>query len=254
MKKTKKEVASLQSSNNYNKSQYFRSFRYASKRFFTKKNNTMTNSTHVNTNPTSHNNNNTNEPDSDNKNQTIFNSSSSSFEKLKKSKSQTELRKNPNNMDTASAARSPPNSISSVVKNFRNSLTNFSAFNNDVKKEAPEAAPAAAATATNVKVRDVKMRGRVKNNNTDKSTVPLAKPRKSPVPSLTLEPSARLDQEEQETQNENVIDHLKKQIDLLVEQLESVEREDSKIISELSEKIDNIARMNSVSRLRLFSF
>ena len=57
----------------------------------------------------------------------------------------------------------------------------------------------------------------------------------------------------QEDQNESIIEHLKKQIDLLVTQLESVEREDSKIIGELSDKIDNIAKMNSVSRLFFYA-
>lgn len=46
--------------------------------------------------------------------------------------------------------------------------------------------------------------------------------------------------------NENVINDLKKQIDSLNTQLEHLGREDSKIITELSEKIENLAKMNVV--------
>lgn len=53
--------------------------------------------------------------------------------------------------------------------------------------------------------------------------------------------------ENEEEKNENMIGHLKKQIDALNAQLHNIEKEDQKIISELSVKIDNLAKMNFVS-------
>ncbi len=52
---------------------------------------------------------------------------------------------------------------------------------------------------------------------------------------------------ENQNKNENLINDLKKQIDSLNKQLEHLGREDSKIINELSEKIENLAKMNVVS-------
>ena len=54
--------------------------------------------------------------------------------------------------------RNTVNSISSVVKNFRDSLTNFGTFESTKESNATN-------TVTNVKVRDVKMRDRAKNNS-----------------------------------------------------------------------------------------
>lgn len=52
---------------------------------------------------------------------------------------------------------------------------------------------------------------------------------------------------ENQNKNENLIDDLKKQIESLNKQLEHLGREDSKIINELSDKIENLAKMNVVS-------
>ena len=52
---------------------------------------------------------------------------------------------------------------------------------------------------------------------------------------------------ENQNKNENLINDLKKQIDSLNKQLEHLGREDSKIINELSEKIENLAKMNVVN-------
>lgn len=47
--------------------------------------------------------------------------------------------------------------------------------------------------------------------------------------------------------NDELIADLKKKVDYLSEQLEFMDKEDSKIISELEAKVDNLSQLNSVS-------
>lgn len=239
------KVTSFQTPN-IHKSQYFRSFRYASKRFFGKKNNN-------NTNNTSHASSSTDSANTDSDKKSTHEDSSELEKGYQKSKSQTDLSRHIKQRGASTNSTSciidsksqslmedqtSPKRISTVIKNFRNSLTNLGNF------EAPpkESQFNPAKHNQNLKVRDVKMKDKARNANSESGP---AKNAKSPVPSLGLE-NDESQAENQEDQNQNVIEHLKKQIDGLVTQLENVEREDSKIINELSEKIDNIAKMNKV--------
>jgi prefoldin subunit 5 len=58
----------------------------------------------------------------------------------------------------------------------------------------------------------------------------------------------------EEEKNEDAIEHLKKQIEALNAQLHTIEKEDAKIINELSDKIDNLAKMNIVSKQKELAF
>jgi hypothetical protein len=97
------------------------------------------------------------------------------------------------------------------------------------------------------KVRDIKLKDKARQNLN-----------KSPVPSLTLDTSFNQNSnglsDNEEEKNEDAIEHLKKQIEALNAQLHTIEKEDAKIINELSDKIDNLAKMNIVSKQKELAF
>jgi hypothetical protein len=58
---------------------------------------------------------------------------------------------------------------------------------------------------------------------------------------------------EDQRKNDDLIDSLKRQIDYMNMQLSEVDREDASFLSELTEKIENIAQINQVSLLFIFN-
>ena len=70
--------------------------------------------------------------------------------------------------------------------------------------------------------------------------------------SAEFEPSNDLDAEEiKHSNNDSLIDSLKKQIDMMNQQIEDIGKEDWKIINKLSEKIDELSKMNLVKKIFL---
>ena len=194
----------------------------------------------------------------------IFKPDNTSFsDSIQKSKSHSDLstklgnknkstQSSSNFLDSEKIKRRAENSstITARVKNFRNSFTSCS-----LPKEEPIERTIVEEASNNTKnnmnsykkVRDIKLKDKARQNLN-----------KSPVPSLTLDTSFNQNSnglsDNEEEKNEDAIEHLKKQIEALNAQLHTIEKEDAKIINELSDKIDNLAKMNIVSKQKELAF
>ena len=184
-----------------------------------------------------------------------LNSSTASVKRPLKAKSQTELNKNTHEEHNATSSGS--NLIDSIYS---------AAPGGEVRKTGrpiSELNTNSIVIDTNMKnskkLKDIKLKQRAKNTNNTNNQIQnnfqieakkpppsesLAKP-KEDVPVLTLN-NTKTSGDNQEETNES-IEHLKKQIESLNAQLQNIGRDDSKIINELSEKIESIAKMNIVS-------
>ena len=250
-------ITSFQPPNQLLKSQYFRSFRSASKRFFAHSNAKKVNNFRIannkcrTTEPTTVNSS-VQKSSSMESNHNLNGSNATPLVKRPlKSKSQTELNKNTHEEHKATSSGS--NLIDSIYSDEPGGEVRALKTGRPVSELNTNSIIIDTNMKNSKKLRDIKLKHRAKNTNAannnqthnnfqieaKKPSESGAKLKDADVPVLTLN--------SQEETNESMIEHLKKQIESLNAQVQNIGRDDSKIINELSEKIESIAKMNIVS-------